>query len=115
MLRNIVAMCIGVSLLAACSNTATDARKADASTAAGRCDTVLDYDIDFDRFDETAQQIAHATGCFIEIENMTAIASVKPNPVKGRMTPREALSAAIKGTSLIITRNEPDLIGVEQR
>lgn len=77
----------------------------------GKCDKKLNYDIDFDRFDETAQQIAHATGCGIETD-LSVTGSVIPNPVKGNLTPREAVTIAIKGTNLKISKQENDLIEV---
>ena len=34
----------------------------------GKCDAIADYDISFSRFDETAQQLPHGTGCFIRAD-----------------------------------------------
>lgn len=77
----------------------------------GRCDVPMHYSIDFSRWDETAQQIAHATGCMIEM-NPERVGAVKPNPVEGVFTPREAVALAIKGTRLRVTRQKPDSITV---
>lgn len=77
----------------------------------GACDKKFDYDINFNRFDETAQQIAHATGCFIETDT-SITGSVKPNSVKGHFSPREAVVLAVKGTSLKIVKQEDNLIEV---
>ena len=77
----------------------------------GKRDTVADYDISFSRFDETAQQLAHGTGCFIST-NLSRTAPVRVNPVKGRMTIREALHIAIAGTGLKVTEQQADSITV---
>lgn len=121
-------------MLAACSNAqkteapatletgqaaaTSDATKAAETTAAtvpnlgGKCDEEQTYDIAFDRFDETAQQIAHASGCFIKTD-LSKTGAIKPHPVKGKMTIREAVAMAIKGTSLTIADNQPDEITVK--
>ncbi|WP_251976735.1 hypothetical protein [Salinicola avicenniae] len=72
----------------------------------------MNYDISFDRFDETAQQIAHATGCFIQTD-ISKTGGVKPNAVEGKFTPRQAVEQAISGTRLQITDQTPDIITVE--
>ncbi|MCI4185427.1 hypothetical protein MRO89_05525 [Dickeya dianthicola] len=77
----------------------------------GKCDKVGSYDIRFDRFDETAQQIAHATGCGIITDNSTA--AVRPHPVVGTMTIRQAVQMAITGTRLRITHQDAESITVE--
>ncbi|MEI7186554.1 hypothetical protein [Dickeya dianthicola] len=77
----------------------------------GKCDKVGSYDIRFDRFDETAQQIAHATGCGIITDNSTA--AVRPHPVVGTMTIRQAVQMAIVGTRLRITHQDRESITVE--
>ncbi|MBT1429690.1 hypothetical protein [Dickeya dianthicola] len=77
----------------------------------GQCDKVGSYDIRFDRFDETAQQIAHATGCGIITDNSTA--AVRPHPVVGTMTIRQAVQMAITGTRLRITHQDAESITVE--
>lgn len=77
----------------------------------GACDKVAQYDIDFVRFDETAQQLAHATGCFIETD-LSNTAAVAVNPIKGRMSIRAALLVAIQNTPLKIVKQEPNLISV---
>lgn len=63
----------------------------------GKCDTIADYDISFSRFDETAQQLAHGTGCFIRAD-LNRTAAVRVNPVRGRMTIRDALRTALART-----------------
>ncbi|WP_068718745.1 STN domain-containing protein [Vibrio tritonius] len=77
----------------------------------GACDKVAQYNIDFVRFDETAQQLAHATGCFVETD-LSETAAVAVNPVRGRMSIRQALAMAIANTPLKIVKQEPNLISV---
>lgn len=77
----------------------------------GKCDAIANYDIHFSRFDETAQQLAHGTGCFISTD-LSRTAAVRVNPVKGRMTIREALDTAIAGTGLKVTERQADSITV---
>lgn len=101
-----IAVVAALFLLAGCAASTSVA------DLGGRCDVPQRYSIDFARWDETAQQIAHATGCFI-VMNTEAIGSVKPNPVEGVFTPREAVALAIKGTGLRITRQKPDSITVK--
>ncbi|MEN0616224.1 STN domain-containing protein [Klebsiella indica] len=72
---------------------------------------MADYDIHFYRFDETAQALAHGTGCFIRTD-LSRTASVRVNPVKGRMTIREALHEAIAGTALKVTEQQADSMTV---
>lgn len=74
--------------------------------------TELPYDIPAQRFDETAQQLVHATGCFIE-SDLSKTGAVRVNPVKGRMSILEAVQMAIKGTNLRITEEQDDRIKVE--
>ena len=77
----------------------------------GKCDAIANYDISFSRFDETAQQLAHGTGCFISTD-LNRTAAVRVNPVKGRMTIRDALRTALAGTGLKVTEQQPDSITV---
>ncbi|GHB27494.1 STN domain-containing protein [Salinicola rhizosphaerae] len=102
---------LGSLALASCGGERTS-DEAPAPSAKGKCDVLMNYDIAFDRFDETAQQVAHATGCFIHAE-LGEVGAIKPNPVKGRLTPRQALAAAIRGTPLHITEQNPDSITVK--
>lgn len=96
-------------LLAGCAQTSTQEY---ARNLGGKCDVPQYYAIDFSRFDETAQQIVHATGCVI-ITDTTLTGARKPHPVKGYLTRREAVFMAIQGTSLKVTQQEPNSITVE--
>ena len=77
----------------------------------GKCDTIADYNINFSRFDETAQQLAHGTGCFIRTD-LSRTAPVRVNPVIGRMTIREALHMAVAGTGLKVSEQQADSMTV---
>ncbi|AIA69638.1 putative lipoprotein [Pectobacterium atrosepticum SCRI1043] len=96
-------------LLAGCAQTGTEKY---AKNLGGKCDVPQYYDIDFSRFDETAQQIAHATGCGITTDT-SLTGAIKPHPVKGYLTRREAVFMAIQGTSLKVTKQEADTVSVE--
>lgn len=76
-----------------------------------KCDAIADYDISFSRFDETAQQLPHGTGCFIRAD-LSRTSRVSVNPVKGRMTIREALHTALAGTVLKVTEQQADSMTV---
>lgn len=77
----------------------------------GACDRVAQYDLSSPRFDEVAQQLTHATGCFIRTD-LSLTAAITVNPVKGRMSIRKALAIAIKNTPLKVVKQEPNLISV---
>ena len=74
--------------------------------------TVLPYDIPAQRFDETAQTLCHATGCFIETD-LEKTGSIHVNSIKGRMSILEAVQTAIKGTDLIITKQTPNELTIK--
>jgi hypothetical protein len=77
----------------------------------GRCDQQVVYNLPAQRFDETAIAIAHATGCFIRYTDKSLV-NVPVQPVRGRLTRRQALRVALRGTSLRIVRETPDLMEV---
>ena len=83
-----------------------------ATDVAGKCDVAGDFDLAFDRFDEAAQVLADASGCFIHVDDLRA-AALRPNPVSGRMSRREMLEQLTAGTPLRIVARYPDRIGVE--
>jgi len=70
------------------------------------------YNLPAQRFDETARAIAHATGCYIRYTNK-ALVNVPVQPVRGRLTRRQALRVALRGTSLRIVRETPNLMEVK--
>ncbi|NKI75386.1 hypothetical protein Dpoa2040_002676 [Dickeya sp. CFBP 2040] len=78
----------------------------------GKCDNPGTYHMYFNRFDETAQQLAHATGCVI-ITDTSKTGSVRPNPVVGTLTIRQAVQTAIAGTRLRVTHQDGNSITVE--
>lgn len=100
---------LALTALAGCSSQDQEPNASVASTDA--CDKVAHYDIPARRFDETAQQLAHATGCFVETD-LTRAADVRVNGIDGTMSIREALGTAIRGTNLKIADREPGVIHV---
>ncbi|QDI04515.1 hypothetical protein E4A48_13200 [Xanthomonas cerealis pv. cerealis] len=88
-----------------------------ASTAAqGKCDAVPDHDYDMPaaRLDETAQQLAHATGCSIVYDD-PSLSPLQVNAVKGRISIRQAIHQAIDGTELHIKQETANTITVGRR
>ncbi|MCE3026460.1 STN domain-containing protein [Salinicola sp. DM10] len=81
------------------------------AAAKGACDKPAAHPIPAQRFDETAQQLAHATGCFIETD-LSRTAAVPVNAVTGAMSIRQALETALAGTPLKIVAQTPDRITV---
>ncbi|WP_428061301.1 hypothetical protein [Dickeya oryzae] len=64
----------------------------------------------FNRFDETAQQLA--TGCIV-ITDTSKTGAIRPHLVVGTLTIRQAVQMAITGTTLRITHQDGDSITVE--
>jgi hypothetical protein len=77
----------------------------------GKCDKQVVYNLPAQRFDETARAIAHATGCFIRYTDKSLV-NVPVQPVRGRLTRRQALRVALRGTRLRIVRETPNLMEV---
>lgn len=101
----------------AAPNSASTPRPTQTTPAAarielGKCDIQTTYNLPAQRFDETAQAIAHATGCFIRYTDKKLM-SVPVQPVRGRLTRRQALRVALRGTSLRIVRETPNLMEVK--
>jgi hypothetical protein len=78
----------------------------------GKCDIQATYNLPAQRFDETARAIAHATGCYIRYTDKKLV-NVPVQPVRGRLTRRQALRVALRGTSLRIVRETPNLMEVK--
>lgn len=80
----------------------------------GCLDTITEIRMIFRHSDSMKrhQALAHATGCFIETD-LAKTGSVKVNAVKGKMSIRDAIRVAIKGTKLQITEEKPDRLKVE--
>lgn len=95
-------------LLAAC----TASKSLPLTNGQGACDQRADYHIHFRRFDEMAQQLTHATGCFIHVD-LEHDGDVEVNPVQGHFSIREALQRAIQGTRLHIVDQGADMMTVE--
>ncbi|MBJ6142218.1 hypothetical protein [Hymenobacter sp. BT559] len=77
----------------------------------GRCDQQVVYNLPAQRFDQTAQAIARATGCFIRYPDKSLV-NVPVQPVRGRLTRRQALRVALRGSALRIVRETPNLMEV---
>ncbi|MGO1297054.1 MAG: hypothetical protein ACTMIA_07035 [Vibrio sp.] len=109
-MRNVWLGCVVSALLSGCavSNSTSDTQ---APNVSGACDRVAQYNLPSSRFDETAQQLAHATGCFIHTD-LSQTAAIAVNPVKGRMSIRAALGKAVANTPLKIVEQEPNSIVV---
>ncbi|MBB4126915.1 hypothetical protein GGR77_002205 [Xanthomonas translucens] len=118
--------CVSLALLALLAGCAmapssayphADAAPAPASaTAQGKCDTMPDhaYAMPASRFDETAQQLAHATGCAIVYDD-SSLAPLQVNAVKGRISIRQAIHQALDGTALQVRQETADTITVGRR
>lgn len=100
---------IALTALAGCSH---DTPAPNVPNLAGKCDEVASFDLAFERFDEAAQEIAHGSGCFIRTDTAKT-GSIKPSPVKGSMTRREAVAASIRDSGLQIVNHQPDQVTVE--
>lgn len=106
-----------LSLLAvACSpepETSTPAQDATQSSASApssqtqdKCDKEGDFDMHLSRVDAALQQLAHASGCFVQYENLDQYNAKQPHEVSGTMTIREAVATALKGTGLTLAATD---------
>ena len=113
-----------IALLAGCDMAPSSAPSQPAAAASasapaatqGKCDATPDHDYDLPaaRFDETAQQLAHATGCGIVYDD-PSLSPLRVNAVKGRISIRQAIYRALDGTALQVTQETPDTITVGRR
>ncbi|MFM2486861.1 hypothetical protein [Celerinatantimonas yamalensis] len=76
---------------------------------ADHCLVIGDYQLHFSRMDETLQQIAHGSGCFIELKN-PKVWPLKAHPVIGRLSVMQAVQQAIQDQPLLLTHPKPDLL-----
>jgi|GEM_PF-1663685 hypothetical protein len=79
----------------------------------GKCDQQVVYNLPAQRFDETARAIAHATGCYIRYTDKSLV-NIPVQPVRGRLTRRQALRVALQGSALRIVRETPNLMEVKR-
>ncbi|UKE72594.1 STN domain-containing protein [Xanthomonas graminis] len=102
----------------AASQAAVAAPAPATATAAGngKCDAMPDHDYDMPaaRFDETAQQLAHATGCGIVYDDVS-LSPLQVKAVKGRISIRQAIHQAIDGTAIQVKQETADRIIVGRR
>ncbi len=54
------------------------------------------------RFDEAAQALAHATGCFIRYDDQN-LSALRIAPVEGRMSIRDAVQKSLEGSAYAVT------------
>lgn len=83
----------------------------DTAAPTDACSVSSDYQINFQRMDETLQQIGHGSGCFIEAD-IKAIGALHPNPVQGHFTVKQAVDKAIAGSGLQAQLTEHNSIKV---
>ena len=105
MQKKLWALAVALSALAVTAGCSTQTQTAEesevvADNGRGCLIIVADHPYSFKdwRFDETAQALAHASGCFIAIEDREVYAQ-KISPVEGRMSIRDAVAQALKGTA----------------
>lgn len=60
------------------------------------------YNLKDMRFDEAAQALAHATGCFIRYDDQN-LSALKIAPVEGRMSIRDAVQKSLEGSAYGVT------------
>lgn len=72
------------------------------------------YDLPAARFDETAQRLAHATGCGI-VYGDPSLSPVRVDAVRGRIGIRQANRRARGDTAIRIAQEIADTIGVGPR
>jgi len=86
------------------------------------CNKVGDYDIPAQRFDETMQQIAHATGCGINAVGASSspaqsarLSAMRVSAVRGHLTVRQACLMAIKGSAFEYAGEKDNVLYVRLR
>ncbi|AMR27207.1 hypothetical protein A0257_08920 [Hymenobacter psoromatis] len=106
-------MCALVTYSLACAQRPAKQQPVKALIQLGKCDQQVVYNLPAQRFDETAHAIAHATGCFIRYTDKSLV-NVPVQPVRGRLTRRQALRVALHGSALRIVRETPNLMEVKR-
>lgn len=86
----------------------------------GPCDAIGEYDIPVQRFDETMQQLAHATGCnirFVKEQQLgdAHLLSLPVAAVRGRMSLRQACLTALKGSAFELVREKDNTLYIKLR
>ena len=121
MQKKLWALAVAVSALAVTAGCSTQTQTAEesevvADNGRGCLIIVADHPYSFKdwRFDETAQALAHASGCFISIEDREVYAQ-KISLVDGRMSIRDAVAQALKGTAFEIKEATNDHIVVGRK
>ena len=117
MQKKLWALAVALSALAVTAGCSTQTQTAEESEVVadnGRGCLIIVADHPYSRFDETAQALAHASGCFIAIEDREVYAQ-KISPVEGRMSIRDAVAQALKGTAFEIKEATNDHIVVGRK
>jgi hypothetical protein len=70
---------------------------------------VMSYDSHIQRLDEALQQLAHTSGCPIQVD-LGAYAARPAPAVKGRFLPEEVLWRLLKGSGLDVSQREQQAI-----
>ncbi|MXV09154.1 STN domain-containing protein [Xanthomonas sp. LMG 9002] len=120
--RSCPALALTIALAGCASSPASSGAAPDSAATAsapattGKCDAVPDhaYDLPAGRFDEVAQQLAHANGCMV-VYHDPSLASLPVNAVKGQVSIRQALHQALDGTALRIAQDSADAMTVVRR
>lgn len=120
------ALLAAAGLLAACSNPQSARPPADAADLTGAADpgpgrgclrVVAEHPYSFRgwRFDETAQALAHASGCVIRYTD-PELAALRIAPVEGRMSIRDAVEKALAGSAYAVERaSETEIVVAKKR
>lgn len=102
----ILAPILFCAVLTACQS---DSSISSSSPEISPCNRLRDVDLPAQRFDETAQALAHASGCFIKTD-LADTGSIQVAAVSGHLSIAAALSRALAPTKLQVVQNGDTLI-----
>ncbi|WP_423821708.1 STN domain-containing protein [Salinisphaera sp. SPP-AMP-43] len=94
------------ALSAACQS---DQSFSSSSPEISPCNRLRDFDLPAQRFDETAQALAHASSCFIKAD-LADIGSTQVPAVSGHLSIAAALSRILAPTDLQVMQHGDTLI-----
>lgn len=102
--------------LAACQKTEPQTQAAPAQPGRGCLAITADhpYSLKGMRFDEAAQALAHATGCFIRYDDQN-LSALRIAPVESRMSIRDAVQKSLEGSAYAVTSATDSEIGSGKR
>lgn len=107
-------MIFAVSLIAALVLPGCGVHKRAQIVSHQGCNRLQSYDLNLPRVDEMLQQLAHATGCFIEMDD-PALGKLKAHPVSGEMTIREAVELALSEQPVKVTQESEGVLRVTRQ